>query len=69
MGVERKNKDFMERKGQLGSNQSDYVLESVHWRGYISSGAVEGERSYPKYLFGETPFPKIISWQGRTMIQ
>ena len=55
MGVERKNKDYMGRKGPLGSNQSDYVLESVHWRGYISSGVVEGGRSYPKYLFGETP--------------
>ena len=55
MVVERKNKDYMGRKGPLGSNQSDYVLESVHWRGYISSGVVEGERSYPKYLFGETP--------------
>ena len=67
MGVERK--DYMERKGPRGSNQSDYVLESVHWRGYISSGVVEGERSYLKYLFEETPFHKITSGQGRTMIQ
>jgi len=38
----------------------------------LPSGVVEeehGERHYPKYFFGGTPFPQIISGQGGAVIQ